>query len=45
MMWLVPFLLAVLLASGLGLAYVVGGAAVVSFILTENEGTVRLNHP
>lgn len=37
MMWLVPFLLAVLLASGLGLAYVVGGAAVVSFILTENE--------
>jgi tripartite ATP-independent transporter DctM subunit len=37
MMWLVPILLAVLLASGLGLAYVVGGAAVVSFILTENE--------
>lgn len=37
MMWLVPLLLAVLLASGLGLAYVVGGAAVVSFILTENE--------
>jgi tripartite ATP-independent transporter DctM subunit len=36
MMWLVPILLAVLLASGLGLAYVVGGAAVVSFILTEN---------
>lgn len=36
-MWLVPILLAVLLASGLGLAYVVGGAAVVSFILTENE--------
>ena len=27
MMWLVPLLLAVLLASGLGLAYVVGGAA------------------
>ena len=37
MMWLVPLLLAALLASGLGLAYVVGGAAVVSFILTENE--------
>jgi tripartite ATP-independent transporter DctM subunit len=37
MMWLVPILLAVLLASGLGLAYVVGGAAAVSFILTENE--------
>ncbi|MCE8556431.1 TRAP transporter large permease [Ruegeria pomeroyi] len=36
MMWLVPFFLAVLLASGLGLAYVVGGAAVVSFILTDN---------
>lgn len=37
MMWVVPLLLAVLLASGLGLAYVVGGTAVVSFILTENE--------
>ena len=37
MMWVVPLLLVVLLASGLGLAYVVGGAAVVSFILTENE--------
>ena len=30
MMWLVPLLLAVLLASGLGLAYVVGGAATIS---------------
>jgi len=37
MIWIVPILLAILLASGLGLAYVVGGAAVVSFILTENE--------
>lgn len=37
MMWVVPLFLAVLLASGLGLAYVVGGAAVVSFILTDNE--------
>ena len=37
MMWLVPIVLVVLLGSGLGLAYVVGGAAVVSFILTENE--------
>lgn len=36
-MWFVPIILIVLLASGLGLAYVVGGAAVVSFILTDNE--------
>lgn len=36
MIWLVPALLVVLLASGLGLAYVVGGAAVVSFLLTDN---------
>lgn len=36
-MWFVPIFLIVLLASGLGLAYVVGGAAVVSFILTDNE--------
>ena len=36
MIWLVPVILVVLLASGLGLAYVVGGAAVASFILTDN---------
>ena len=36
MMLLVPVVLAVLLASGLGLAYVVGGTAVVSFIFTDN---------
>ncbi|MCE8514868.1 TRAP transporter large permease [Ruegeria pomeroyi] len=36
MIWLVPILLAVLLASGLGLAYVVGATAVVSFLMTEN---------
>lgn len=36
MMWVVPLFLAGFLASGLGLAYVVGGTAVVSFILTEN---------
>jgi tripartite ATP-independent transporter DctM subunit len=36
MIWLVPALLVVLLASGLGLAYVVGGTAVVSFLLTDN---------
>ena len=37
MMWMVPLFLAGFLASGLGLAYVVGGTAVVSFILTENQ--------
>ena len=37
MMWVVPLFLAGFLASGLGLAYVVGGTAVVSFILTENQ--------
>ena len=36
MIWLVPILLAILLASGLGLAYVVGATAVVSFLITEN---------
>lgn len=36
MIWLAPILLAVLLASGLGLAYVVGATAVVSFLMTEN---------
>lgn len=36
MIWLVPGALALLLVSGLGLAYVVGGAAVLSFILTDN---------
>ncbi|MGX9349734.1 TRAP transporter large permease [Shimia sp. W99] len=36
MMLLVPVILVVLLASGLGLAYVVGGTAVMSFIFTDN---------
>ncbi|THD71626.1 TRAP transporter large permease [Thalassobius vesicularis] len=36
MIWLVPFAIAALLASGLALAYVVGGAAVLSFFLTDN---------
>lgn len=35
-MLVVPILLVVLLASGLGLAYVVGGAAVASFVLSDN---------
>lgn len=36
MIWLVPLAVAVLLGSGLALAYVVGGAAVLSFFLTDN---------
>ena len=36
MIWIVPVALVVLLASGLGLAYVVGGSAVLAFILTDN---------
>ena len=36
MMWIVPFVIALLLGSGLALAYVVGGAAVLSFFLTDN---------
>lgn len=36
MIWLAPVFLVVLLASGLGLAYVVGGTAVLAFLLTDN---------
>lgn len=37
MIWLVPFAVAALLASGLALAYVIGGAAVLSFVATDNS--------
>ncbi|MWD29219.1 TRAP transporter large permease subunit [Aquicoccus sp. SCR17] len=36
MIWLVPFAAAALLASGLALAYVIGGAAVLAFFLSDN---------
>lgn len=36
MIWLVPVAAALLLASGLALAYVIGGAAVLAFIATDN---------
>lgn len=36
MIWLVPVAAALLLASGLALAYVIGGAAVLAFIFSDN---------
>ncbi|MFV0475286.1 MAG: TRAP transporter large permease [Pikeienuella sp.] len=36
MIWLVPILAGLLLAAGLALAYVIGGSAVLAFILTDN---------
>lgn len=36
MIWLIPVFAASLLASGLALAYVIGGTAVLTFILTDN---------
>lgn len=36
MIWLVPVVAVALLASGLALAYVIGGAAVLTFVLTDN---------
>ncbi|MEY8839668.1 TRAP transporter large permease [Cribrihabitans sp. XS_ASV171] len=36
MIWVVPLVAVALLASGLALAYVIGGAAVLTFILTDN---------
>ncbi|MEZ0468315.1 TRAP transporter large permease [Phaeobacter sp. SYSU ZJ3003] len=36
MIWIVPLVAVALLASGLALAYVIGGAAVLTFILTDN---------
>ena len=36
MIWVIPFVIAALLASGLALAYVIGGAAVLTFILSDN---------
>ncbi|MBB3996036.1 tripartite ATP-independent transporter DctM subunit [Sulfitobacter undariae] len=36
MIWLVPVIAALLLASGLALAYVIGGAAVLSFLISDN---------
>ncbi len=36
MIWLVPVVAAVLLASGLALAYVIGGAAVLTFVISDN---------
>ncbi|SEB83714.1 TRAP transporter, DctM subunit [Nitratireductor aquibiodomus] len=36
MIWLIPVIAAAMLASGLALAYVIGGAAVMTFILTDN---------
>jgi TRAP-type mannitol/chloroaromatic compound transport system permease large subunit len=35
-MWIVPIIVAVLLASGTALAFVFGGAAVLSFIMLDN---------
>ncbi|SMY09327.1 TRAP transporter large permease [Flavimaricola marinus] len=35
-MWLVPIIVAVLLAAGTALAYVIGGAAVLSFVFLDN---------
>ncbi|PLS21431.1 TRAP transporter large permease [Neptunicoccus cionae] len=37
MIWIVPFIAAALLASGLALAYVIGGAAALTFILSDNS--------
>ena len=36
MIWIVPLIAAVLLASGLALAYVIGGAAVLAFVISDN---------
>ncbi|MCZ4254152.1 TRAP transporter large permease [Sulfitobacter sp. PR48] len=36
MIWIVPFIAAAFLASGLALAYVIGGAAVLSFVISDN---------
>ena len=36
MIWVVPLVAAVLLASGLALAYVIGGAAVLAFVISDN---------
>lgn len=36
MMWIVPAIAAALLASGLALAYVIGGAAVLTFVISDN---------
>ncbi|KZX98844.1 MULTISPECIES: TRAP transporter large permease [unclassified Sulfitobacter] len=36
MIWIVPIVAGVLLASGLALAYVIGGAAVLTFVLSDN---------
>ena len=36
MIWVVPLIAAVLLASGLALAYVIGGAAVLAFVISDN---------
>ncbi len=36
MIWLVPFVAILLLGSGLALAYVIGGSAVLAFIATDN---------
>lgn len=36
MIWIVPVVAAVLLASGLALAYVIGGAAVLAFVISDN---------
>lgn len=36
MIWVVPFVIVGFLASGLALAYVIGGAAVLTFVLSDN---------
>ncbi|WP_372609538.1 TRAP transporter large permease [Aquicoccus sp.] len=36
MIWVIPVIAVALLASGLALAYVIGGAAVLTFVLTDN---------
>ncbi|MGY3438085.1 MULTISPECIES: TRAP transporter large permease [unclassified Marinovum] len=36
MIWVVPLVAAVLLGSGLALAYVIGGAAVLAFVISDN---------
>ena len=36
MIWIVPIVTAVLLGSGLALAYVIGGAAVLTFVISDN---------
>lgn len=36
MMWVLPLAAALLLGSGLAIAYVIGGAAVLAFIASDN---------